>query len=545
MLTWIKSLVREWRRKSPVNEKTEANKYDQKMTEAEAAKYFSTHRLREGKNATQLYIEQNAIPVKPDFTCVEGVAMDSVSEGLNNAKNAFALGQQILPPDLFAWYVSHTFIGYQACAIIAQQWLVDKACTVKQRDAMRNGFQITINDGNDIDSEVISAITKADKRYQLKKNLVRAGKFNNVFGIRHVLFRVKSDDPLYYEKPFNPKGIQPGSYQGISQIDPHWITPLLDSAAVAEPESIHFYEPTFWVISGKKYHRSHFHILRGPEVSDILKPTYIYGGLPLSQRIFERVYASERTANEAPILAMTKRLNVRKMDIEKAVANQDLFEDALAVQARYRDNHGILTIGLEEEAQQLETALTDFDTVVMSQYQLVSAESNTPATKLLGTSPKGFNATGEHEIATYHEELESIQENDYTPIIEKHHLCVMYSEIAPKFGQVFDIDIEWNPLAVLSALEEAQVQETKARTDNIHLTSGTIDQVEARDRLIEDKASGYNGLESLAELFTNKPLPLDETPGKEMTDEPGLSPLPLDRAAAANTVIKTPKFGQD
>ena len=53
-----------------------------------------------------------------------------------------------------------------------------------------------------------------------------------------------------------------------------------------------------------------------------MKPAYLYGGLPVPQLISERVYAAERTANEAPMLAMTKRLTVLKCDITQAVANQ-------------------------------------------------------------------------------------------------------------------------------------------------------------------------------------------------------------------------------
>ena len=62
----------------------------------------------------------------------------------------------------------------------------------------------------------------------------------------------------------------------------------------------------------------------------------------------------------------------------------------------------------------------------MSQYQLVAAAANVPATKLLGTTPKGFNATGEYEEASYHEELESIQANDLSRLLARHHLCVNF-----------------------------------------------------------------------------------------------------------------------
>ena len=80
------------------------------------------------------------------------------------------------------------------------------------------------------------------------------------------------------------------------------------------PDSLTFYEPQYWRVGGKRIHKSHLWISRGDEVADILKPSYLYGGVPVVQQIFERVYAAERTANEAPILALTKRLNIQKAE---------------------------------------------------------------------------------------------------------------------------------------------------------------------------------------------------------------------------------------
>ena len=45
-----------------------------------------------------------------------------------------------VPESLQQWYNSQSFIGYQACALIAQHWLVDKACSMAGEDAIRNGW---------------------------------------------------------------------------------------------------------------------------------------------------------------------------------------------------------------------------------------------------------------------------------------------------------------------------------------------------------------------------------------------------------------------
>ena len=71
--------------------------------------------------------------------------------------------------------------------------------------------------------------------------------------------------------------------------------------AAGDPAAIDFYEPTYWRVNGNLYHKSHLIITRYSEVADILKPTYIYGGIPLTQMLYEAVYNYERTSNEAPI----------------------------------------------------------------------------------------------------------------------------------------------------------------------------------------------------------------------------------------------------
>lgn len=475
----------------PFSKKTAPAPVPEKIEPVLKGGFFSTDNVMRVRNPSA-YIEKNAFQrTATDFVADDGT-MDDLGSGI---KAAFTTGQQAMNQSLLAWYVSQGFIGYQACAIIAQHWLVDKACSQAPRDALRNGYEITANDGQEIAPEVLAEIRKMDIKYGVVAQMEQFARFNRVFGIRIALFQVDSTDPDYYEKPFNIDGVTRGSYKGISQIDPYWITPELSRPSVANPESRHFYEPTWWRISGKRYHRSHLVIIRGPEVADILKPSYIYGGMPLTQAIYERVYAAERTANEAPQLAMTKRLTTLKTDTAAALADQEKFEQSLAQWVYYRDNYGIKVIGGEEEIQQFDTSLGELDSVIMTQYQLVAAVARTPATKLLGTSPKGFNATGEFEEASYHEELKSIQTHEMQPLLQRHHLLTIKSDVAPKFGIApFVVDIVWNKLDEQTAKEKADTNLVKAQVDQILQAAGAIDGEDIRNRITTDPDSGYNGM---------------------------------------------------
>lgn len=433
-------------------------------------------------------------------------AMDASSEGNPGALKPVIEPFDGIPFAQLAWYTNQSFCGYQIAAIVAQHWLVDKACTMPGRDAMRHGYELTVNDGSKANPELMNKITKLDKAYKITEHSINFVRFNRMFGIRIALFKIETNDPKFYENPFNIDSIKPGSYKGIVQIDPYWITPELDQESAADPSSLHFYEPTWWRVNGKRYHRTHLVVIKNGIVADILKPTYLYGGIPLPQKISERVYAAERTANEAPMLAMTKRTTVWHMDMVGAIANQAAFKERMSWFARTRDNYGVKAMGFDDVAEQFDTSLNDLDAVIMTQYQLVAAIADVPATKLLGTSPKGFNASGDYEADSYHEFLESVQCHDIQPLLERHYLLLSKSH-----GLGVDLDITWNPVDSPGAKELAEINLVKAQTGNALTTSGAIDGEDERMRIIADEDSGYSGIsDEVPEMQADNTKPEDE-----------------------------------
>ena len=420
--------------------------------------------------------------------------MDSLSGGSGLKLRSDFNG--LVPDQQLAWFVGQGFIGHQIAAYIAQNWLVAKACSMPGKDAVRNWFELTVNDGTEVALEIFAYINKMNKHFKLKANLKEFSNFNRVFGIRIAMPIVESDDPDFYTKPFNIDGVKAGSYKGISQIDPYWVAPEMGASAIGNPAAIDFYEPTWWRIDGKLVHRTHLVIIRYMEVADVLKPTYLFGGIPLPQLIAERVYAAEQTANEAPMLAMTKRMTTLTLDLDQAAANPETFESRMRVWTDFRDNYGVKIVGLKENLQQFDTGLADLDALIMTQYQLVASIAGVPATKLLGTSPKGFNATGEYEAEGYHEELETIQEHDLTPLVDRHLLLLMRSHVMPKFNlqKPIEFEVNWLPVSSLSADQQADINLKKSQTDQNYAAMGAIDGTDVRAKIVADKDSGYNGL---------------------------------------------------
>lgn len=420
----------------------------------------------------------------------DGMAMDDSSNGFPDFKKYLANFGGVSDA-IIGWYSQQTFFGWQLNGIMAQHWLVRKACEMPALDAIRNGWDIVSADGEEMEPGDVKAFRRADRKYGTKKQLREYITKGRIFGIRVAMFKVESTDPGYYEKPFNIDGIEKGSYKGIVQIDPYWITPQLTTDNASNPSSMHFYEPDYWQIQGRRIHRSHLMIYRHAEPIDILKPVYLYGGVPLPQMIMERVYAAERTANEGPQLAQTKRTNVWLTDMEKVMTNPELAIGRLNQWALFRDNYGVkLGDKTSDEFQQFDTTLSDVDELIGQQYRLVAAIANVPSAKIMGESLKGFNAEGAYEESSYHEFLESMQEHDLTPFLERHYAIVAKSEGI----STPDLTISWKPLDTPTAKELAETNLLKAQIGTALVGSGAIDGEDERTRVATDPDSGYHNL---------------------------------------------------
>lgn len=425
------------------------------------------------------------------------------SQGWNGIKSAYAMSQPNIPDAIFQWFGTQTYIGPQACAIVAQHWLVKKICLVPARDAIRNGFEIINEVGEDaLDDDVIAEYAKYDKKFGLMRHLLNYAYNGRKFGIRVAVPIIDSPDPDFYEKPFNPDSIRPGSFKGWFMRDPYWMSPILSAEAAGNTTAPDFYEPTWWLINGKRYHRSHLCIFRTEQPDDILKPAYLYGGIPVPQAIMERVYAAERTANEAPLLAMTKRMYTLKIaDVESLMLNKDKFDNAMAFQQQGRDNYGVQIVGSDDEMSQLDTALTDLSDVIDNQFALACAAGDAPVNKIMGTAAGGLSNEGAYDESNYHESLESMQTHELTPFVRRHHLLVKLSYIVPKFGKLgqANTDVAWNPLDAPTAKEIAEINELNARADLALSQTGAVSDADVNERLRNDKNSGYSTIRPIEE----------------------------------------------
>jgi len=420
----------------------------------------------------------------------ERVAMDEMVKPVAWANN--------LPEEMLPFFTEY-FIGYQACALLAQNTYIKKVCEIPAQDAVSVDYKLhyrdddTDKDDSTDKAEEQQVLAKmkldSDKNYKIKDICRRANINKKIFGQCIVLPTFSVDVDM--EKPYSPKAIKKGTYTGMQIVEPFWVTYDLTLDQVSRPDKKGFYEPEYYHVNGgKKIHKSWVRKLVNGTVSDILKPTYYYGGIPLTQQIFSRVFCAEKVANEAPKLALSKRLLVVDGSIENMIANPDNAEETLKGLSTIRDNFGFMLKNPGDQVQQVDTALADFDALIMTQFQLVAAIGEMPVTKLMKTQLKGLANSGDYEMKDYAQSLVAIQENDFNYIMDFHNELYCLST----FGKDLNLDTVWNPIDTPTEIEMAQIEQTQAQTDATYVGAGIISPEEVRTMLKDNDDSRFRNI---------------------------------------------------
>ena len=105
-----------------------------------------------------------------------------------------------------------------------------------------------------------------------------------------------------------------------------------------------------------------------------------------------------------------------------------------------------------------------------------------PATRFLGRSPVGLNATGDSDMLNYVIHVAAMQKKMLrVPMLMADRI------IAADCGLADTLDYKWLPLTDLSQKEQNEISKMRTETIIIPFSAGTVDENEVRERLSEDE----------------------------------------------------------
>lgn len=398
----------------------------------------------------------------------------------------------------------NSWIGWMACAVLAQHPIISRCCSIPGEDAIAVGYKIHFDeqDGNaDEEDKFAKKLMRRSKNMGLNQVCRRLDANKRVFGIGLCVpcFEASSDAEKEYidklmENPLNWDAIRKGrlKYLGMKVVDPYWLCPIFDDASGFDPTSIAFYEPTWWQVGStrKKIHKSWCVKVVNTIVSDLLKPTYYYGGVPLPQMLMKRMYSADKVADEAQMLAMSKRLLVVDANVQKLVANPKEAAKIMDALKFARDNWGVFFKNPNTNVQQVDTYITEFNQLIMTQYQLVASIAQIPAPKLLKVMPTGFSDVSELVWKDYAQQICSIQEDEYVPLLEMHYEFLLRLE----YGKERPLEVVFNPVDVPTLMEKAIISEKETKAAKLLIEQGVLAPEEVREVLRNKRGGEFSSV---------------------------------------------------
>jgi phage-related protein (TIGR01555 family) len=275
-------------------------------------------------------------------------------------------------------------------------------------------------------------------------------------------------------------------------IEPVWTTP--SAYNTDNPMAAHFYRPTSWFVLGKQVNHTRLLNFVSREVPDLLKPSYNFGGLSLTQMALPYVENWLRTRQSVSDLLAGFSVGVLKTNLATVLSGsdgQDVFT-RLELFNRMRTNRGAWAIDKDTEDFGFENVpLSGLDALQAQAQEQMAAVSSIPLVKLLGITPSGLNASSDGEIRVFYDHIESLQEDVFRDNLQ---VCIDLIQLS-LFGSIDeDIGFSFNPLYQSTDIERATIRKTDAETDAVLIGANVITTEEARSRLKSDPSNGYHSL---------------------------------------------------
>jgi uncharacterized protein len=157
-----------------------------------------------------------------------------------------------------------------------------------------------------------------------------------------------------------------------------------------------------------------------------------------------------------------------------------------------------------EEWERINLQMSNMDKVMAMYLNVASGAADIPATRLIGRSPAGENATGESDLRNYYDRLSSDQIVRLTPALTRLDDVLIRHALGSRPEEVH---YTWKPLWQLSATEQSSIWLQKAQAHKIDADSGLINPDVLREvrvnQCIED--GFYPGLETAMDEFDIEP----------------------------------------
>lgn len=420
-------------------------------------------------------------------------------------------------------YPTTSFIGYGTLQQIAQNGMIRACVQTVSDDITREWIQITGSD----DGEKVDELQKLqEKKYHLRGLFHEAATITGYMGGAFIFIDTgeeKTELPLRINDA-SAELVKGGTLRFVV-VDPVSVSP--GDYNSSNPLKADYMRPKWYWVLGQRVHASRMIPLYDTPPPTLLRPAYNFLGIPQAQILWDyvmhwnqcRVYTADLVRKVSLLVFQTST-----DDIFNSPNGLQLFDIRMKALQRYRDNSSVFVCDKDAEAvMNVQTSIAGCTDVVRQSLEMIAALNRTPAVKLLGISPSGFNATGESDIRNYYDYIKSKQELRRDAIMT----CLKAIELV-EFGTIdADLSFDFNPLSKEDENAAAMTAQSRAGTLATLAQMQAISAEEVREAVKTEPVMHLGFLS-------------DEPPDGDPEDFQGL----LDSLQSATAAIKAPEAPQ-
>ncbi len=407
---------------------------------------------------------------------------------------------------------------YQLSNIYRSNWLGRKIIDIPAMDAVRKGRDWQA------EQDQIELIEAEENRLDFWRKLLDVKIKARLWGGAALFIGTGETDLM---QPLQPERIGKGGIKYLTVLSRRDVT----SGEIEQDVLSEFFgRPSYYEVAGDaamvRIHPSRLAVFVGASNADSMIAKSINQGW--GDSVLEAVYTAMRnadaTAANIASLVFESCVDVFRVPDFMASLSDPEYRNRLmerfTLAATAKGINRALILDKEEEYEKKQTSFAQLPEVMQTFLQMVAGAADIPVTRLLGQSPAGMNATGESDLANYHDRVQSIQKLEMTPALYRLDECLIRSALGSRPPKVW---YDWTPLTQLSQKEISEIGKTTAETVQVLSATGIYTGEELRKVATNEfvEQGIFPGLDqAVAETDAAGGIDFDENTGED-DDESG------------------------
>lgn len=342
-------------------------------------------------------------------------------------------------------------------------WVAGKVVDIIPNDMTREWRSFV----SDEDPKKIELLEKEENRLQLANAFNMGHKWSRLYGTGFIV--MVFNDSVNPQEPLDISKIKKGSLQHIKPLDRRRLTH--NGTICNNPMKPYFGLPEYYkfVDTNVIIHASR--LLRFDAIElpyNVLRHNHYWSNSVLD-RLYENIIDLSIVLRASATMVFETNVDIVKfkglMQQLATKQGQDLIRKRFALAKSLKSFNNLFLLDSDEEHETKTNTFAGLPDLIDRYAQVLSAASDIPATRLLGNSANGLNATGEGDLKNYYDMVRSLQNFEYKP-----HLDIFDQIMAKNLGiDIDDLTYEFNSLFQLSDTEQAQLDLNNAQRDQIYL----------------------------------------------------------------------------